>query len=40
MEREIVYEVLTVFGWTRVDRETYWRYLGKRRWHWKDEEKD
>ena len=34
---EIIYEIFTVCGWEKVDRETYWDYKGRKRWRWKYE---
>lgn len=36
--REIIYEVFTVYGWTEVSFETYRNHSGKKRWRWADEE--
>ena len=38
MSREQVFEIFTVCGWVRVDRETWFDHKGIKRWKWDDED--
>ena len=37
-DREIIYEIFTVFGWSTCSFENYRNHKGEKRWRWADAE--
>ena len=38
MNKEIIYEIFTIFGWVKVPFDTYRDHKGNKRWYWNNEE--
>lgn len=39
-EREIIYEIFTIYGWVKVKEEGYRMHSGIKRWRYADEDED